>query len=99
VGLYDVLVRVDPSPVVTLNRAAAVAMRDTPAAGLELIDALLARGELTTYLHAHTARADLLRRLGRAEEAIAAYERAARLATQEPERRFIDRRLAELRQR
>jgi RNA polymerase sigma-70 factor (ECF subfamily) len=96
VGLYDVLLRVDPSPVVELNRAAAIAMRDGPAAGLALIDALLARGELTNYLHAHSARADLLRRLGRAEDAIVAYERAATLATQDPERRFLDRRLSEL---
>jgi RNA polymerase sigma-70 factor (ECF subfamily) len=96
VGLYDVLLRVDPSPVVELNRAAAIAMRDGPAAGLALIDALLARGELTNYLHAHSARADLLRRLGRAEDAIVAYERAATLATQDPERRFLGRRLSEL---
>ena len=98
VGLYDVLLRVDPSPVIELNRAAAVAMRDGPAAGLALIDALLARGELASYLHAHSARADLLRRLGRVDEAIAAYERASTLATQEPERRFLARRIAELRE-
>ncbi|HEY2374558.1 MAG TPA: RNA polymerase sigma factor [Gemmatimonadaceae bacterium] len=97
VALYDVLLRVDPSPVIELNRAAAVAMRDGAAAGLALIDGLLERGELTTYLHAHSARADLLRRLGRVSEAIAAYERAARLATQEPERRFLARRLSALR--
>jgi RNA polymerase sigma-70 factor (ECF subfamily) len=97
VGLYDVLLRVDPSPVVELNRAAAVAMRDGPAAGLGLIDALLGRGELTTYLHAHSARADLLRRLGRLDDAIAAYELAATLATQDPERRFLVRRIEELR--
>ncbi|HKW47716.1 MAG TPA: RNA polymerase sigma factor [Gemmatimonadaceae bacterium] len=97
VGLYDVLMRVDSSPVIELNRAAAVAMRDGPAAGLELIDALLARGELTTYLHAHSARADLLRRLGRVDGSIAAYEQAAALATQEPERRFLARRIEELR--
>jgi len=97
VGLYDILLRVDPSPVVELNRAAAIAMRDGPAAGLVLIDALLARGELTTYLHAHSARADLLRRMGCVDDAIAAYERAAALAAQEPERRFLARRLAELR--
>ena len=96
VALYDVLLRVDPSPVVELNRDAAIAMRDGPAAGLALIDALLARGELTSYLHAHSARADLLRRLGAVPEAIAAYERAAALATQEPERRFLERRIAEL---
>jgi RNA polymerase sigma-70 factor (ECF subfamily) len=97
VGLYDVLLRVDPSPVVELNRAAAVAMRDGPAAGLALIDALLARGELTSYLHAHTARADLLRRLNRVSDAIGAYQQAAALATQDPERRFIARRLKEMR--
>ena len=96
VGLYDVLLRVDPSPVVELNRAAAVAMRDGPGAGLALIDALLARGELTSYVHAHSARADLLRRLGRVTEAIAAYERAAALATQEAEHRFLSRRIEEL---
>jgi len=95
--LYDVLLRVDPSPVVELNRAAAVAMRDGPAAGLALIDELLGRGELTGYLHAHSARADLLRRLGRTREAIAAYERALALATQEPEQRFLSGRVAELR--
>jgi RNA polymerase sigma-70 factor, ECF subfamily len=97
VGLYDVLLRVDPSPVVELNRAAAVAMRDGPDAGLVLIDALLARGELSTYLHAHAARADLLRRLGRTAEAIAAYEKASSLANQEPERRFLAKRLDALR--
>jgi RNA polymerase sigma-70 factor (ECF subfamily) len=98
VALYDVLLRVDQSPVIELNRDAAIAMRDGPAAGLALIDALLARGELTSYLHAHSARADLLRRLGQVPEAIAAYERAAALATQEPERRFLARRIAELTQ-
>jgi RNA polymerase sigma-70 factor (ECF subfamily) len=97
VGLYDVLLRVDPSPVVELNRAAAVAMRDGPAAGLSEIDALVARGELVDYLHTHTARADLLRRLGRKRESIEAYERASTLATQAPERRFLARRIDELR--
>ena len=97
VGLYDVLLRVDPSPVIELNRAAAIAMRDGPAAGLALIDALLGRGDLTTYLHAHSARADLLRRLGRVSESIAAYEHAATLTSLEPERRFLARRIAELR--
>jgi RNA polymerase sigma-70 factor (ECF subfamily) len=96
VALYDVLLRVDPSPIVELNRGAAIAMRDGPAAGLTLIEALLARGELTGYLHAHSARADLLRRLGRYADAIVAYERAGAFATQEPERRFIARRIAEL---
>jgi RNA polymerase sigma-70 factor (ECF subfamily) len=97
VGLYDVLFRVDPSPIVELNRAAAVAMRDGPAAGLALIDALLGRGELMGYLHAHSARAELLRRIGRTDDAIAGYELAVSLAVQEPERRFLERRLAELR--
>jgi RNA polymerase sigma-70 factor (ECF subfamily) len=96
VGLYDVLARVDPSPVVALNRAAAVAMRDGPAAGLALIDAILARGDLTSYQPAHAARADLLRRLGRTTEARAAYGRALELTRQEPERRFLAGRLAEL---
>jgi RNA polymerase sigma-70 factor, ECF subfamily len=95
VGLYDVLVRADPSPVVELNRAAAVAMRDGPAAGLALIDAILDRGELRDYHLAHSARADLLRRLGRTAEAREAYERALGLARQEPERRFIERRMGE----
>jgi RNA polymerase sigma-70 factor (ECF subfamily) len=96
VGLYDVLLRADPSPVVELNRAAAVAMRDGPAAGLALIDAILARGELRDYHVAHSARADLCRRLGRAADARASYERALSLARQQPERRFLERRLAEL---
>jgi len=96
VGLYDVLMRADPTPVVELNRAAAVAMRDGPLVGLGLIDAILARGELRTYHLAHAARADLCRRLGRSSEAIASYERAIELTTQEPERRFLERRLGEL---
>ncbi len=91
VGLYDVLVRADRSPVVELNRAAAVAMRDGPAAGLALIDAILARGELADYQFAHSARGELLRRLGRSEEARAAYERALALTNQETERRFLAR--------
>ena len=95
-ALYDVLVRADPSPVVELNRAAAVAMRDGPLAGLALIDAILARGDLADYHLAHSARADLYRRLGRAAEAREAYERALGLARQEPERRFLERRLREL---
>ncbi|MGQ0592447.1 MAG: RNA polymerase sigma factor [Gammaproteobacteria bacterium] len=99
VGLYDVLVRADPSPVVELNRAAAVAMRDGPPAGLILIDAILARGDLADYHLAHSARADLCRRLGRTAEARASYERALGLARQEPERRFLQRRLAGLLQR
>jgi RNA polymerase sigma-70 factor (ECF subfamily) len=96
VGLYDVLLRSDPSPIVELNRAAAVAMRDGPAAGLALIDALLARGELADYHLAHSARADLCRRLGRLAEARASYERALGLARQAPERRFLERRLREV---
>jgi RNA polymerase sigma-70 factor (ECF subfamily) len=95
-GLYSVLARVNPSPVVELNRAAAIAMRDGPLAGLELIDAILARGELSDYPLAHSARADLCRRLGKTEQARAAYERALALTQQEPERRFLERRLAEL---
>src|SRR3954469_9967409 len=96
VALYDILLRADPAPVVELNRAAAVAMRDGPLAGLRIIDAILARGDLTDYLHAHSARADLCRRLGRAEEARAAYQRALGLTRQETERRFLERRLREL---
>jgi len=96
VGLYDVLLRTEPSAVVELNRAVAVAMRDGPAAGLELIDALLTRGELADYRLTHAARADLCRRLGRTAEARAAYERALALTRQEPERRFLERRLAGL---
>jgi RNA polymerase sigma-70 factor (ECF subfamily) len=96
VGLYDVLARAEPSPVVELNRAVAVAMRDGPEAGLALVDAILARGELSDYRLAHAARADLCRRLGRKSEAKASYERALALTRQEPERRFLERRLAEL---
>ena len=96
VGLYDVLARVEPSPVVALNRAVAVAMRDGPAAGLALVDAVLAGGDLADYHLAHSARAELCRRLGRTAEARTAYERALALARQEPERRFLERRLAEL---
>jgi RNA polymerase sigma-70 factor (ECF subfamily) len=96
VGLYDVLARAEPSPVVELNRAVAVAMRDGPLAGLTLIDAILGRGELGKYHLAHAARADLCRRLGRTADARAAYERALALTQQEPERRFLKRRLAEL---
>ena len=98
VGLYDVLLKVDPSPVVALNRAVAVAMLNGPEAGLALIDALLDRGLLTDYHLAHAARADLCRRLGRFGEARAAYERALALTRLEPERRFLLRRLEELTQ-
>ncbi len=97
VGLHDVLARADPSPVAALNRAMAVAMRDGPAAGLALIETLLERGELADYHLAHAARADLCRRLGRTAEARGSYERALALARQEPERRFLERRLDELR--
>jgi len=96
VGLYDVLFRIDPSAVVELNRAVAVAMRDGPLAGLELVDAILRRGELAEYHLAHSARAELCRRLGRSQEARQSYERALRFARQEPERRFLARRMNSL---
>jgi RNA polymerase sigma-70 factor (ECF subfamily) len=96
VGLYDVLLRADPSPVIELNRAAAVAMRDGPAAGLALIDDILGRGELPDYPPAHSARAELYRRLGRSPEAVESYRRALALTRQEPQRRFIEARLREL---
>lgn len=96
VGLYDLLLRLEASPVVELNRAVAVAMRDGPSAGLALIDALLERGELENYRLAHAARADLCRRLGQHYEARAAYHRALELTHQAPERRFLERRLAAL---
>jgi RNA polymerase sigma-70 factor, ECF subfamily len=98
VGLYDVLMRVQRNPVVALNRAVAVAMRDGPAAGLALVDRLLADGELLEYRLAYAARADLLRRLGRLADARVAYARALELTRQEPERRFLERRLAEVAQ-
>jgi RNA polymerase sigma-70 factor (ECF subfamily) len=96
VGLYDLLLRSDPSPVIELNRAVAVALRDGPAAGLTLIDAILARGDLADYHLAHSARADFCRRLGKTVEARASYQQALRLTRQEPERQFLERRLAEL---
>jgi RNA polymerase sigma-70 factor, ECF subfamily len=96
VGFYDVLIQADPSPVVELNRAVAVAMRDGPLAGLTLVDAILARGDLETYHLTHAARADFCRRLGRAADARASYERALSLTQQEPEQRFLKRRLSEL---
>ena len=96
VGLYDLLLTIDESPVVELNRAVAVAMRDGAAAGLVTIDAILARGDLTDYHLAHAARADLCRRLGDVASARASYERAAALVRQGPECRFLQRRLAEL---
>lgn len=97
VGLYDVLLRIDPSPVIELNRAVAVAMRDGPAAGLSLVDGILARGDLDDYHLAHAARADFCRRLGKTAEARSSYRRAIALTGQAPERRFLERRLAELR--
>ncbi|PYR29381.1 MAG: RNA polymerase subunit sigma-24 [Acidobacteria bacterium] len=96
VGLYDLLWRADPSPVIELNRAVAVAMRDGPAAGLVLIDAILERGDLLDYRLTHAARAELCRRLGRTADARASYVRALALARQDPERRFLERQLAEL---
>jgi RNA polymerase sigma-70 factor (ECF subfamily) len=96
VGLYDALLRIEPSPVVELNRAVAVSMRDGPEAGLALVDALLDRGELAEYRLAHATRADLCRRVGRKPEAREAYRRALALTEQASEKRFIERRLAEL---
>ncbi|MCE7989817.1 MAG: RNA polymerase sigma factor [Caldilinea sp. CFX5] len=96
IDLYDLLAQAAPSPVVEINRAVAVAMRDGPAAGLALIDAILASGDLTEYHLAHAARADLYRRLGRTADARAAYQRALDLTQQEPERRFLERRLNSL---
>jgi RNA polymerase sigma-70 factor, ECF subfamily len=96
VALYDVLLRIDPSPVVALNRAAALCMRDGAAQALAAVDAILARGELGTYHLAHAARADFLRRLERKEEALSAYRLALALARQEPERRFLQMRIAAL---
>ncbi|MEZ0274331.1 MAG: RNA polymerase sigma factor [Roseimicrobium sp.] len=96
VALYSVLARAEPSPVVELNSAVAVAMRDGPEAGLALIDAIFARGDLTGYHLAHSARADLCRRLGRIAEARASYERALALTQSEPERRFLERRVQDL---
>lgn len=95
-GLYDVLLRIEPSPVIELNRAVAIAMRDGPLAGVALIDAILARGDLTEYHLTHSARAELCRRAGRKEEARASYSRAIGLAKQEPERRYLEGRLAAL---
>lgn len=96
VDLYDLLMQVTPSPVIEINRAGAVAMRDGPAAGLELVDAILARGDLSNYSLAHATRAELCRRLGKAGEARTSYQRALALAQQEPERRFLERQLAKL---
>jgi RNA polymerase sigma-70 factor (ECF subfamily) len=96
VALYDLLMRSEPSPIIELNRAVAVAMRDGPAKGLELVDGLLERGELAQYHLAHAARADFCRRLGKKADARASYQRALALAKQEPERRFLEKRLGEL---
>ena len=96
VQLYDMLMQSNPSPVVELNRAVAVAMRNNPLAGLELVDTILARGDLGSYHLAHAARADLCRRLGQTAEARSSYQRALDLTQQEPERRFLERRLSEL---
>jgi RNA polymerase sigma-70 factor, ECF subfamily len=96
VYLYDLLLRIEPTPIVELNRAVAVAMRDGPVAGLILIDELLTQGELADYRLTHAARADLCRRLGRTAEARQAYARALELTRSEPERQFLRRRLAEL---
>jgi len=96
VALYDLLLQAHSSPVVELNRAVAVAMSDGPIAGLNLINEIFARGDLENYHLAHAARADLCRRLGQTAEARASYERALRLTQQEPERRFLQKRLSEL---
>jgi RNA polymerase sigma-70 factor (ECF subfamily) len=96
VGLYDALARIEPSPVVELNRAAAVAMRDGPAEGLAIVDAILARGDLAGYHLAHAVRADFCRRLGMTDSARTSYRRALDLVKQQPEVRFLERRLREL---
>jgi RNA polymerase sigma-70 factor, ECF subfamily len=96
IGLYDLLLHANPSAVVELNRAAAVSMRDGPEAGLALVNAILARGELIEYHLAYAAQADFFRKLGRIEQAKAAYELALSLTRQKPERRFLERRLSEL---
>jgi predicted RNA polymerase sigma factor len=96
VALYNQLVRIQPSPVVHLNRAVAIAMRDGPEAGLTHIDAVLEHGELTNYYLAHSARADMYRRLGRTAEARASYEKALALTQQEPERQFLQERIRQM---
>jgi RNA polymerase sigma-70 factor (ECF subfamily) len=96
VALYDRLLQIQPSPVVQLNRAVAIAMCDGPEAGLMLIDAMLEHGELTNYYLAHSARADMCRRLGRTAEARTSYEKALALTRQEPERQFLRERIREL---
>jgi RNA polymerase sigma-70 factor (ECF subfamily) len=95
-ALYDVLLRLDPSPVIELNRAVAIAMRDGPQAGLDLIEGILARGELTEYRFAHATRGELYRRIGKVMESRRAFQRALELTKQDPERRFLERRLASL---
>jgi RNA polymerase sigma-70 factor, ECF subfamily len=95
-ALYDLLLRWEPSPVVELNRAVAVAMKQGAEAGLDLVDAILGRGQLSGYYLAHSARAEFCRRLGRTEEARTSYQRALELTQQEPERRFLEQRLREL---
>jgi RNA polymerase sigma-70 factor (ECF subfamily) len=96
VALYDGLIRIQPSPVVELNRAVAIAMRDGPEAGLAQINAVLEHGELANYYLAHSARADMYRRLGRTSEARASYEKALTLTQQEPERQFLQERIRQL---
>jgi RNA polymerase sigma-70 factor (ECF subfamily) len=96
VGLYDVLLQSNPSPVIELNRAVALAMRDGPAAGLAVVDAILDRGDLRDYRLAHAARAELCRRLGRIADARTSFERALALTRQEPERRFLEKRISGL---
>ncbi len=96
VSLYDILIHADPSPIIELNRAVAVAMRDGPAAGLEIIESILARGDLNEYHFIHSTHADLCRRLGKTAEARASYERALLLSQQKSEREFLERRLREL---
>jgi RNA polymerase sigma-70 factor (ECF subfamily) len=96
VGIYTVLLRLFPSPIVELNRAVAVAMQSGPEAGIALIDDILARGDLADYYLAHSSRADLCRRAGKTEQARISYRQALELTSQEPERRFLETRLAEL---
>jgi RNA polymerase sigma-70 factor (ECF subfamily) len=96
IGLYDLLLRITPSPIIELNRSVAVAMRDGPEAGLADVDRLLAGGELDNYQLAHAARADFCRRLGRHQDARVSYERAIKLTAQGPARRFLEKRLAAL---
>jgi RNA polymerase sigma-70 factor, ECF subfamily len=96
VALYNRLIQIQPSPVVELNRAVAIAMRDGPEVGLTHIDAALAHGELANYHLAHSARADMYRRLGRTAEARSSYEKALALTQQEPERKFLEERLRQL---